>query len=402
MQGILSNVKVLELTHSLAGAFCAKLMGDQGANVIKIEPPGRGDGARHEPPFIGGAPHPERSTLFLAYNTNKRGVTLDVGTPSGKELFLRLVKETDVLVESHTPSSLEEMGLEFTALQEVNPRLVLTSITYFGQNGPYTDYHGDDLIAQALGGFLYAVTGLADRPPMGTALYQMEVTAARNAAIATMAALVQQGDTGEGQHIDVSTFEATVSVPGGLIQQYTYLGGVQRRGGGENSVMDGMHLKTLDGEVTLTTAGTGGRAMEAWAEFLGEPAILDPKFTDRRTRTRNWKELYDLVQNKLAQWNNLDLMREATARGLVIGLVQDPVQVATSPHLQERGFLLELDHPEAGRLKYPGPAFLLDGENPSAGGRAAPTLGEHNLEVYCGQLGLSTHELSALAAAGVV
>jgi crotonobetainyl-CoA:carnitine CoA-transferase CaiB-like acyl-CoA transferase len=377
-------------------------MGDQGAKVIKIEPPGRGDNARHEPPFLGGAPHPEKSTLFLAYNTNKRGVTLDVGTLSGKELFLRLVKDTDVLVESYAPGTLGGMGLGFTTLQAVNPRLILTSITYFGQNGPYQGYHGDDLIAQAMGGFLYAVTGLADRPPMGTVLYQMEITAARNAAIATMAALLQQRDTGEGQHIDVSTFEAAVSVPGGLIQQYTYLGGVQRRGGGENSVMDGMHLKTRDGEVALTTAGTGGRAMEAWAEFLGEPRILDPKFTDRRTRNRNWKELYYLVQTKLLQWNNLDLMREATARGLVIGLVQDPVQVVTSPHLTQRGFFVELDHPEAGRLKYPGPAFLLDGENPSSGGRAAPKLGEHNVEVYCGQLGLSTHELSALAAAGVV
>lgn len=402
MQGILSDVKVLELTHSLSGAFCAKLLGDQGAKVIKIEPPGRGDDARHEPPFLGGVPHPEKSTLFLAYNTNKQGVTLDVRTPSGKELFLRLVKDTDVLVESYVPGTLGEMGLGVTVLQAANPRLILTSITYFGQSGPYQAYRGDDLIAQAMGGFLYAVTGLADRPPMGTALYQMEISAARNAAIAIMAALLQRRDTSEGQHIDVSTFEAAVSVPGGLIQQYTYLGGVQRRGGGENSVMDGMHLKTRDGEVTLTTAGTGGRAMEAWSEFLGEPRILDPKFTDRRTRNRNWKELYDLVQSKILQWNNLDLMREATARGLVIGLVQDPVQVVTSPHLQERGFLVELDHPEAGRLKYPGPAFLLDGENPSSGGRAAPKLGEHNVEVYCGQLGLSTQELSALAAAGVV
>ncbi len=141
--------------------------------------------------------------------------------------------------------------------------------------------------------------------------------------------------------------------------------------------------------------------MEAWAEFLEEPGLLDPKFASRRGRTENWRELYDLVAVKLAQWNNLELMEAAMARGLVIGLVQSPEQVINSPHLAERGAFVGMVHADSGTLKYPGPGFLMDGVNPMEGSRPAPRLGEHNHEVYCGELGLSPGELARLQAAGV-
>lgn len=161
-------------------------------------------------------------------------------------------------------------------------------------------------------------------------------------------------------------------------------------------------LSCYDQAVVLTTAGTGGRPMEAWAEFLEEPGLLDPKFTSRRGRMENWRELYDLVAVKLAQWNNLELMEATMARGLVIGLVQSPEQVINSPHLAERGALVEMDHPDTGTLKYPGPGFLMDGVNPLEESRPAPRLGEHNHEVYCGELGLSPRELERLRAAEIV
>ena len=253
-----------------------------------------------------------------------------------------------------------------------------------------------------MGGYLYAVTGPADKPPMGTALQQMELTAGRNGVIAIMAALLRREQTGEGAHIDVSVMEAAIATPSVLIQNHSYLGRSPRRGGGDKFVMDGMHLPTRDGEVTLTTAGTGGRPMEVWAEFLGEPRLLDPKFATRQSRNENWEELRDLVAPKLAQWTNLDLMRETMARGLVIGLVQSPEQVVNSPHLAERGYFVALDHAEVGTLKYPGPGFFIDGANPMQTTRAAPRLGEHNVEIYCGGLGLSRDELGRLRAARVV
>ena len=399
---ILSDIKVLELAHSLSGAFCAKLLSDQGANTVKVEPPGWGDPARREPPFINGIPDPDSSTIFLAFNTNKRGITLDIEQPQGRELLLRLVADADVLIESYPPGHLESLGLGYQVLRETNAKLVISSITYFGQTGPYRDYQGGDLVIQALGGFLNAVTGSADLPPMGTTLEQMEITAARNGAIAIMAALLQRRQSGEGQQIDLSTMEAAVSTPSGLIQPYSFTGRSPKRGGSDGNVMDGMHLPTKDGEVTLTTAGTGGRPMEAWSEFLEEPRLLDPKFATRPSRLENWEELHILVAPKLALWNNLDLMHETMARGLVIGLVQNPQQVVDSPHLAERGYFVEIDHPEAGNLKYPSPGFLMDEENPMEGSKAAPALGEHNSEILGGELGLSDEELGQLRASQII
>ena len=399
---ILSDIKVLELAHSLSGAFCAKLLADQGANTVKVEPPGWGDPARREPPFINDIPDPDSSTIFLAFNTNKRGITLDIEQPQGRELLLRLVADADVLIESYPPGHLESLDLGYQVLRETNAKLVVSSITYFGQTGPYRDYQGGDLVVQALGGFLNAVTGSADRPPMGTTLEQMEITAARNGAIAIMAALLQRRQSGEGQQIDLSTMEAAVSTPSGLIQPYSFTGRSPKRGGSDGNVMDGMHLPTKDGEVTLTTAGTGGRPMEAWSEFLEEPRLLDPKFSTRPNRLENWEELHILVAPKLALWNNLDLMHETMARGLVIGLVQNPQQVVDSPHLAERGYFVEIDHPKAGSLKYPSPGFLMDEENPMEGSKAAPTLGEHNSEILGGELGLSAEELGQLRASQII
>ena len=392
----------MEIAHSLSGSFCAKLLADQGANIVKMEPPGWGDPARREPPFINGVSDPEASSIFLAFNTNKRGITLDIEQPQGRELLLRLVSNADVLIESYPPNHLEGLGLGYEVLRETNPGLILASITYFGQTGPYRDYIGSELVVQALGGFLHAVTGSADLPPMGTALEQMEITTARNGAIAIMAALLHRQQSSEGLHIDLSTMESVVSTPSGLIHPYTFTGRNPKRGGSDGNVMDGMHLPTKDGEVTLTTAGTGGRAMEAWAEFLEEPRLLDQKFSTRISRLDNWEELHNLVAPKLSTWNNLDLMREAMARGLVIGLVQSPQQVLDSPHLVERGYFVEINHPQAGSLKYPSPGFLMDEENPMDGSKSAPTLGEHNAAIFGDELGLSVEELSLLRASKVI
>ena len=401
MLGLLDDVRILELTNSLSGAFCAKLLADQGADTLKIEPPGRGDPARHESPFIGGEPHADRSTLFLSFNTNKHSITLDVMSSTGRAVLLRLIADRDIMIESFAPKYLAALGLTYKALREVNPRLILTSITPFGQTGPYYDYQGNDLIAQAMGGFLYT-TGKTDRPPMGTALAQMEIVAARNAVIASMAALLQQRETGEGQHIDVSMMEAVVSTPPNFIHQFSFTGAIAGRGFGESAVLDGMHLATSDSPVTLTTAGTGGNPMETWAAFLDEPRLCDPKFSSRQGRAQHWEELLALVEGRLSRWKARDFMKEAMDRRLVVGVVQSPEEVVNCPHLAERGSFVALDHPGMGTLQYPGAGFLIDGVNPGTGGCAAPRLGEHNAAIYGGELGLSAEELAVLRAAGVI
>jgi crotonobetainyl-CoA:carnitine CoA-transferase CaiB-like acyl-CoA transferase len=401
MPGLLDDVRVLELTNGLSGAFCAKLLADQGADVLKVEPPGRGDPARHDPPFIGGEPHPDRSALFLAFNTNKRSITLDITTPTGRAVLLRLLADRDVMIESFAPGHLTDLGLGDETLRRVNPGLIVTSITPFGQTGPYRHYQGNDLIAQAMGGFLY-MTGQTERPPMGTALEQAAIVTARNAVLATMAALFQQREGGEGQHIDVSMMEAVISTPPNFIHQFSFTGAIGGRGFGESAVLDGMHLATSDSPVTLTTAGTGGNPMETWAAFLDEPRLRDPKFESRQGRTQHWRELLSLVEGKLSQWKARDFMKEAMDRRLVVGVVQSPEEVVNCLHLEARGTFAVLDHPEVGPLRYPGAGFLIDGVNPVAGGRAAPRLGEHNAVIYGGELGCSPEELAVLHAAGVI
>jgi crotonobetainyl-CoA:carnitine CoA-transferase CaiB-like acyl-CoA transferase len=401
MLRLLDDLRVLELTNSLSGAFCAKLLADQGADALKVEPPGRGDASRHEPPFIGGEPHPDRSTLFLAFNTNKRSVTLDITTPSGRTIFLRLIADCDIVIESFAPGYLANLGLSYETLRQANPSLIMTSITPFGQTGPYRHYRSNDLIAQAMGGFLY-MTGTTDRPPMGTALAQTAIVAARNAVIATMAALFQQRDAGEGQHIDVSIMEAVVSTPPNFIHQFSFTGAIAGRGSGENAVLDGMHLATSDSPVTLTTAGTGGNPMETWATFLDEPRLRDSKFNSRQGRTQYAEELLALVQGKLSEWKARDFMKAAMDQRLVVGVVQSPEEVLNCPHLAARDDFVALDHPEVGTLQYPGPGFFIDGVNPLLGGRGAPRLGEHNAAVYGGGLGFSGEELALLRGAGVI
>jgi CoA:oxalate CoA-transferase len=245
-------------------------------------------------------------------------------------------------------------------------------------------------------------TGQTDRPPMGTALAQMEIVAARNAAIAIMAALLQQRQSGEGQHIDVSTMEAVVSTPPNFIHQFSFTGAIAGRGFGESAVLDGMHLATSDSPVTLTTAGTGGNPMETWAAFLDEPRLRDPKFNSRQGRAQHWQELLDLVQGKLSQWKAHDFMKQAMDQRLVVGVVQSPEEVVHCPHLAARGSFVLMHHPEVGALQYPGAGFLIDGDNPATGGRAAPSLGEHNAAIYGGELGLTSEELLLLRAAGVI
>ena len=213
-------------------------------------------------------------------------MTLDAGSDDGREALLRLIAGRDILVEDFAPGGLDDLGLGYVTLRSLSPGLIVVSITPFGQTGPYSAYKGSDLVAQAVGGFLYT-TGESDRAPMSTALEQTYVAAARNAAIAVMGAILQRESTGEGQHIDVSVMEAVVSTPPAFIHQYSYTGAIAGRGFGEGNVMDGMHLPTADSDVTLTTAGTGGNPMQTWADFLDEPRLLDPRFATPRGRAEH-------------------------------------------------------------------------------------------------------------------
>ncbi len=388
MEGILSDIRILELGESPSVAFCGKLLADQGATVIKVECL-NGDPLRDEPPFLQTSSGELISSSFLSFNTNKFGITLDITQPEAAKICKELVNTCDICIESFEPGYLTHLGLDHETLMATNDTLIMLSITYYGQTGPYAHYRADELTSQAIGGFLYAVTGSADKPPMGTVLNQMEITTARNGVVAIMAAVLNRDAQGVGSYIDLSIAESVVATPSQLIHPRSYTGRNPKRGGSDTNVMDGMHLPTKDGEVTLTTAGTGGKPMEVWSEFLDEPKLLDQKFSNRSGRLDHWEELYDLVAPKLMNWENIALMEATMAQGLVIGLVQSPLQVLQSPHLSERGYFVSIDDPELGNLAYPGPGFFIDGENIMTSDRVAPRLGQHNDYIFTEVLKLS-------------
>ena len=389
MEGILSDIRVIELGESPSVAFCGKLLADQGATVIKVESL-NGDPLRYDPPFLQTSSGELISSSFLSFNTNKFGITLDITQPEAAKICKELVNTCDICIESFEPGYLAKLGLDHESLMATNDTLIMLSITYYGQTGPYAHYRADELTSQAIGGFLYAVTGSADKPPMGTVLNQMEITTARNGVVAIMAAVLDRDAQGVGSYIDLSTAESVVATPSQLIHPRSYTGRNPKRGGSDTNVMDGMHLPTKDGEVTLTTAGTGGKPMEVWSEFLDEPRLLDQKFSNRSGRLEHWEELYNLVAPKLMNWENIPLMEATMAQGLVIGLVQSPLQVLQSPHLSERGYFVYIDDPELGNLAYPGPGFFIDGENIMTSDRVAPRLGQHNDYIFTEVLKLSS------------
>ena len=397
MKQILRGVRVVDLSTGVSGPFCAKMLADQGAEVIKVEPLA-GDPARREGPFLDQENHGESSAHFLYLNTNKKSMTLDLGTAPGRAVLDRLLAQADICVESCLPSQVEGLGLSYDSLAALNPRLVVTSITPFGSSGPYRDYRGEEIVYQAMGGFLY-LSGEYRREPVQAALNQAQLTAGRYAAFATLAALYHQRRTGLGQHVEASIMEAVAMLPPFHITSYSYAGVAQGRGPDTKNVMDGDYLECQDGYVCLTTGG--GNSMEQWALFFDLPQLLDPEYETEAKRHENWAGLDELFHGVLQKQKKHEFMRAAMENRFVVGVVQSPEEVLRCPQIRERDALVEVEHPVAGSYRYPGPGYRADGENPLAGSQPAPLLGQHTAEVL-EQLGYTPEERERLRQAGVI
>ena len=399
---MLGDIKVIELSNTIGGAACTKMLGDLEADILKIEPPKVGDPSRYEPPFLGGTPNPDRSALFLAYNTNKRGITLNLETKEGRDLLFKLIEDVDVIVESYPVGYLDSLGIGYSSLAAVNPKAILVSITPFGQTGPYRDYASSDLVIQAIGGHLIT-GGDKEREPMAFPDTQSAFITGRNSGIATMAAVLHQRQTGQGQHVDFSEMEAFAQV--WHANRYSFTGEIAGRGngGGQSNVMDSMHLEAEDGYITLATAGTSGAdSMDAWADFFELPEMKDPQWKSIRVRREKWQELKALVESKLKKMKKYDFFQKAMEQRLVVGVVQSPQDILNCPHFAFRDSLVELEHPVVGKLRYTGPGFLADNENTASRGTAAPMLGQHNKEIYGDILGLTDQQISLLGGSGVI
>jgi crotonobetainyl-CoA:carnitine CoA-transferase CaiB-like acyl-CoA transferase len=394
---MLDGVRVLELGGHISAPFCAKLLSDYGADVVKVEPPGQGDEARRMGPFVGDDPHAEKSIPFLYLNTNKRGITLDPALPSGKKVLASLIATADIVIESFPPEKAEAQGLTYAALSKVNPHLVVTSVTPFGLNGPYRDYTATDIVNCAFSGLMYH-SGDSDREPLRNVLNQSYYVAGVNGAVATVAALFQRLSTGQGQQVDVSVMECLASHLVQAVPYYNYMGAIKGRRPVRGSGFDEL-MPARDGYVVPSVQGS--QPWSVIADLIGVEELHDERFASGSGRVEHGEELKELLLEGLAQWDRKPLFQASGEKRLVFGMAQDAGDLFDCPHLRHRGFFLEVDHPVVGSAYYPGLGPRLSDRDFQIR-RPAPLLGQHNAEIYVEELGLSADEMGQLAAAGII
>ncbi len=398
----LSGLKVVEYGGFISAPYCTKLMADLGAEVIKVEEPGGGDESRRYGPFPGDVPHPERSGLFLYLNGNKMGVTLNVKTATGRKILGDLLEEADVLVENNPPERMADMGLDYQSLREVNGRLIVASITSFGQTGPYRDYKGYPLNAAGLGGQTMR-TGEAGREPLAPALWQSHYQGGSMAAAAAMGALFARMATGKGQHVDISEAEIWATIHHGHgVHLGVFEGRRSIRAGHRTiSVYPWCILPCKDGYMCLIAIQ--GYQWKRFLEAMGKPEWMgDPRFENRIIMAlEHADELDALVTAWLLDHTKDEIFQICREKGITFAPVRDVAEVAADPHFEVRGYFVEMDRRHTGTLKYPGAPYRLS-ETPWRFKAPAPTLGEHNEEIYCGRLGYSKEELVQLRRANVI
>lgn len=381
----LSGYRVLDLTEK-RGMLCSRLLTDMGVGVIRVEKPA--DGPAKKKPY-----HPD--------NLGKQSVTLNLTLKRGQEILRKLVEKADVIVESYPPGYLKGLGLDYGELERINPRLIMASITDFGQDGPYRDYQSCDLVALALGGQVN-ICGEPDMPPLKPFGNQAEYTACLLAAIGILLALRERHTSGRGQHLDISLQESVAATLDHVLVRYFYQGGVARRQGGLYWNNAYRIFPCRDGHVLLSLFQQWETLIE-WIDDEGMAEDLtDEKWLDREKRLEGLDHIIEVME----RWTKSHTVAELVEKGQLMRFPWAEVAsipgVAESPQLKERNFFIDLVDPDSGRnFKYPGvPARL--SRSPWLTGSHLPAAGEHNIEIYQGELGLSEEEIKALIKEGVI
>ena len=397
---MLQGVKVLEYCHTIAGASCARQLADLGAEVIKIEQPIVGDPSRKRGPFPRDIPDPEKSGLYLYVNRNKMGITLDPGQFTGKGIFLELAKRVDALIEDNSPVEMERMGLDFKTLIGLRPSIIITSITPFGQSGPYAEYKAYPLNVYQGGGIGHITPEgyqNLDRPPLKQGKYVTEYHGGIGAAIITLGGLLHSKALGSGGHIDFSLQEWEMSLLKAKWEMFSYQGmtlarnTVSRQGNAMTPCKDGYVIIILYEE-------------HQWLRFVEvaekEEWLLDERFTDPYARAKHGAALNALIADWAKDFTMAEIYHRCQIKGVPVGMVNRPADLYASQQLKDRRFFVEIDHPVAGRLRYPGIPYNLSGFYPTH--TPAPTLGQHNEEIYCGRLGLTREDLVTMHQASII
>ncbi len=411
-EAVLSPYKVLDLTDE-KGLFCGKLLADLGAEVIKVEKPG-GDSARNKGPFYHDIPDPEKSLFWFALNTGKKSITLDIESTDGKELFKRLVTTADFVLESFPPGYMKELGLDYSTLSEINPKIIMTSISPFGQTGPFSDFKGADIVCSAMGGQMY-ISGEPDDTPIQIGVPQAYLHAGADAAIGSLFALWHRERTGQGQLVDVSVQEA-VTWEGFHNQSVWDLNKRNIRREGIRRQFGPSLMRVLfpckDGHVAVYVIGgrVGGKGQKAFVEWMDSEGMADDFL-----RNFDWdgfdaatfsEELAIKLEEPFERFyltkTKQELFDEAVKRRFLLAPVYSTKDLMEMEHLKARDFWVEVEHPELGTtITYPGAAYKSSVPNYQIRG-CAPLIGEHNQEIYGKGLGIPSAELEQLGELGVI
>lgn len=391
----LDGIKILDLTRFIAGPYCTRILAGFGAEVIKIEKPGAGDPARSVGPFLNDEPGLERSGLFLYLNSNKKSVTLNLKSATGVKLFKELVQVADIVLEDFRPGKMDEFRLGYDSLQKINPRLVMTSISSFGQTGPYRDYRMNHLIAWGMSGARYN-DGAPGVRPVQIGGWLTHYITGLFASVGTTTAVYGRNETGEGCHVDVSMWESNILITCYPTVIYSYQGMVHN---GISKERFGI-FQCKDGYIGLNLYGRLN--WELLCSFLGMPELVDdPRFNTPQGILEHYEEARAIVAEKIKDREKMELFQSGVEWRIPFGLVPTTQEILESPQHIARGFFEEVGHPVLGKVVMPGAPFKMR-ETPWLVKSAAPRLGEHNEEVYCHQLGYSGDELVKMRGLGVI
>ena len=397
----LNGVKVLEFGNLISAPFCAKILGDLGAEVIKIEEPEIGDTSRKQEPFLKDIPGTERSGLYQYVNMNKLGITLNLETTTGKKIFGELLKTADIFVENNPPKRMKELGLDYKSVKEINPRIIMTSITPFGQTGPYKDYKGGELVATHLGGVGYLSTreGDASKEPLKYPAHLFSFQAGLCAAGAPLGYLYGQKITGEGTQIDVSEQESVIQNVNASIARYSYTGQISRR----TDVLDlAPHhiLPCKDGYIYASFVEE--HQWRRFVEVMGHPDWADSElFANAQIRSQYWDALKPLMLEWTMEHTVEEIYRNSQEKGIPLGAVRNAAQVLEDKQMKAREFFVDIDRAKTGKLTFPGVPYRFS-EIQREAPVAAPLLGQHNEEIYCKRMGYTRIDLDKLKEAGVI
>jgi crotonobetainyl-CoA:carnitine CoA-transferase CaiB-like acyl-CoA transferase len=398
----LSGFKVIELGDLISAPYCGKLMADLGAEVIKIEKPIIGDEARRRKPFAGEKEGVERSGLYAYLNTNKFGITLNPKADEGRAIFEALIRKADILVENNSPKEMVSMGLDYRSLEKINPKLIMTSITPFGQTGPHRDFKATELNLYHGGGHGIITTTVPEEPvptPVKAGGRQALFGAGLSAAVASLCGIFSRKNLGEGQQVDISVQECMAGQYESAIQHWTFneneMAGV--------SVPIASPITPLlckDGYVFLMCVQD--HEYDNFVKVMGNPEWADNElFENRFTRAEYSDALMIFLSEWAEQYTKEEIFHMGQEGSVPIAPAYTAKDVVNSKHLNTRAYFVDIDHPEIGLVKYPGAPYRFS-ETQWRIVRRAPLLGEHNEDILCGRLGYSRQDLGRLQANGVI